>query len=256
MKNFSKILALTAISAVSTIALANGDNYHHHPINNIKEGFVLGVDFGYGFLSSPEEMYPDNYRLSETSYKYSHSADLGSYIWGAHIGYDFKVKPYMLMGFELGYKDLGDSRQVVDLQQSNSSYFIFQGSRKYDQTAVDLMLTAHRYIYKGLNVFGKAGLAYVSSEVKQSATSDTDDAYGNLPFTAETGNNTIWRLEPELSIGAGYSISNNFDIHLAYTYIGGANDQPIVEVYDDMPFLPKAKVYSSNIVMLGLSYTF
>ena len=66
-------------------------------------------------------------------------------------------------------------------------------------------------------------------------------------------------MEPEVSVGAGYAFTNNLDLHLAYTYIGGANDQS-VEVNNlagaNAAYLPKAKVYSSNMVMLGLSYTF
>ena len=54
MKIFSKILTLAAISAATTTALANIDN---HPISNVKEGFLVGVDFGYGYLSTPEESW-------------------------------------------------------------------------------------------------------------------------------------------------------------------------------------------------------
>jgi opacity protein-like surface antigen len=67
---------------------------------------------------------------------------------------------------------------------------------------------------------------------------------------------TLWRIEPELSIGLGYMFSNHIDIHAAYTYIGGANDQPIVNVRENGSFFPKAKVYSTNMLMAGISYTF
>lgn len=259
-KNFYKLLTGVAICAASTVAFANGDNYHSTGKSYAKPGFSVGIDGGYGYMSSPEETYPNNYTVDE-EYKYTSDADVGDYTWGVHVAYDFKVRPNTLLGFELGYKDLGSNHHQYayeDLSSAEDQYY-FQGSRDYQQNAVDLLLTAHCYLYQGFNVFGKVGAAYVRSDVTQTATSDTDSEFFNIPLSALEGETDIWRLEPEVSLGVGYTFSNHVDVHAAYTYIGGANDQPIVETGitdNNSMYQSEAKVYSTNMLMLGISYIF
>jgi hypothetical protein len=272
MKEFSKILAFAAISAASSVALANGDGYHH-PL--LKEGFIVGIDGGYGYLSTPEAIYPNNYNnyiykitpvveavmtdSMSTAYKYTSDTDTGGFAWGAHIGYDFVTKPNMLVGFELGYKDLGKSMVKMAYKSYNvdSDSYYYQGSRKYTQNAVDALLTTNYFIYKGLNIFGKAGAAYVRSDIDQHATSDFDSSSPNgIPLSALEGDNSIWRIEPEISLGVGYLFDHNLDLHAAYTYVGGANDQSIEDRSSSASNLPKARVYSTNMLMIGISYTF
>ena len=260
MRNFSKILAFAAISAASTVAYAGGDPYHHNHMM-ADGGFVFGVDAGYGYLSTPEETYPNNYTYNST-YKYSADTDAGDYVWGAHVGYDIRVKPGTVVGMELGYKDLGKTTAGYTYTTSGSTTHIFDLSRKYEQNAVDLLLTTKHFIYKGFNIFGKVGAAYVKSNIDQHASSDTtaDTMVSHVPLAAIEGDNSIWRIEPEMSIGVGYTFYNHLDVHAAYTYIGGANDQPIVDVSNSSTntsvYYPKARVYSTNMLMVGISYTF
>lgn len=259
MSNFSKILLGAAVCAASTVAFASGDSYGRGTEPFIKGGWSIGIDGGYGYISSPEANYPNDYHFDD-AYIYSSFADVGDWVWGAHIARDFKVSTNLLMGMELGYKYLGSNDHGYSYQSTeDDDFFFFEGSRSYQQNAVDFLLTAHYYLCHGLNIFGKAGVAYVNSDVSQHAHSDTDAEQVDIALSALEGDNDIWRLEPEFSLGVGYTFKNHIDIHAAYTYIGGANDQPIVNYSpfeNDSMFQAKAKVYSTNMVMAGISYTF
>lgn len=149
--------------------------------------------------------------------------------WGAYIGYDFAVQAKTLIGVELGYKSVKGFQNLIIIP----FWRLFDDS---EQDTTDLLLTAHYYIARGWHIFGKAGLAYVEAR--------------------HTGQ-CIWcsgivdkerRIEPELSIGTGYTFYGHFDVHAAYTYIGGTDDHE--HQY------PKARVYSTNMLMLGVSYKF
>jgi len=253
-KSFSKFLTGIAVCSFSVMAFANSN-----PTSFAKDGFSVGIDGGYGYLSSPEEPYPNNY--TNENDVYSSDTEIGDYVWGLHIGYDFKISPNTLFGFELGYKDLGRSLNNFSYKAQGHDYYWSMFSRENHQNAIDFLLTAHYFIYKGLNIFGKAGAAYVRSHVNQNVSSDTIIfvPLNAIPLDALTGDNSIWRLEPEMSIGVGYTFSNHFDIHTAYTHIGGAKDQPVIvhsSEENNAVYLPTAKVYSSNMIMLGISYTF
>jgi hypothetical protein len=102
----------------------------------------------------------------------------------------------------------------------------------------------------------------VESDIKQCASSDTNESTpADIPYAALEGDNSIWRIEPEISLGIGYTFHNHLDIHGAYTYIGGANDQQIIDksLFSDSnnsAYEPKARVYKTNILMVGIAYTF
>jgi hypothetical protein len=260
-KNFYKILTGVVVCAASTVAFANGDNFNSGK-SYAKPGLSFGIEGGYGYMSTPEATYPNDYAYDEV-YKYTSSTDTGDSVWGVHVAYDFKIKPNVLMGFEVGYKSLGTNNHSLAFEDissdAESDTYYLQGSREYDQDAIDFLLTTHIYLYQGLNVFGKIGAAYVRSDITQSASSDEDIPGFDIPIEALNGDNEIWRIEPELSLGVGYMFNNHVDVHAAYTYIGGATDQPIVTAspdYSNAQNQPLAKVYSTNMFTVGISYTF
>lgn len=259
--NLSKIFLGIAVCAASTVAIANGSNFQSTPSSSFaKQGFIIGVDGGYGHLSTPEAAYPNDQTYTDDvtniTYKDTSDSDIGDWVWGAHIGYDFKVRPDMLIGLEAGYKDLGSSKISANSSATDEDGNLLTSvdfSRKYEQNAVDILLTMHYYIYHGFNIFGKAGIAYVRSEIDQSQSAYISRIDSVTVNDLNTGDNDIWRLEPEASLGIGYTFSCGVDVHAAYTYVGGADDQPYTDSYDN---LPKAKVYSTNMATLGVSYTF
>lgn len=261
-KQFSKILMGTIICAASTVAFASGDSYNRSTGSFIKDGWSIGIDGGYGYLSSPEAFYPNDFSVATdgTVDTYTASAEVGDWVWGVHIARDFRISTNMLLGLELGYKDLGDANNHINHERTTNRDNIIHEynetlNRDYSQNAVDFLLTAHYYLWQGLNIFGKAGVAYVQSDTNQFYDNTFPIEDGGPIIEPLNGDNDIWRLEPEFSLGVGYMFKCNIDIHAAYTYIGGANDQPIATPENAM-FLPKAKVYSTNMVMAGISYTF
>jgi opacity protein-like surface antigen len=152
--------------------------------------------------------------------------DPGILGWGAYIGYDFAVQPKTLIGVELGYKG------VKGIQSSILFIFLHDS----EQDASDLLLTAHYYIARGWHIFGKTGLAYVEAR-------HTGQCIWCSGITHKER-----RIEPELSIGTGYTFFGRFDVHAAYTYIGGSNNHENQHL--------KATVFSTNMLMLGISYKF
>jgi hypothetical protein len=248
LKNLSKVMI--GVCAVSNVALANGGlgfGGDYTPTDSYaKGGFVVGIDGGYGYLNSPDPVYPKDFSILPVSYDQDNSS--GHFVWGAHIGYDFKVLQNFLFGCELGYKDLGESnrsaRVVIDTDYVNAS-------KDYDQQAIDLLATAHYYPWKGLNFFAKAGVAYVRSSIDQAvSTSFTiNDVPVNLLLEPLNGSFDVWKPVPEFSLGFGYTFENKIDVHVAYTYTGSSGDSSTI--------LPEeSRVYETSIAMFGISYTF
>ena len=95
MANLSKILIGAAICSSSTLAFANSNNLYHQP------GFLIGIDGGYGYFSSPEQQYPNDYNNEYDVY--NSNSDIGDYVWGAHIGYDFKIKSIIMYKCQNSY---------------------------------------------------------------------------------------------------------------------------------------------------------
>ena len=219
---------LAAISTVSTYAgtmgaASTGSTY--------PAGFVIGGDVGYGYLSFSE------WATSAPPAPASGTASLanGAFIWGLHGGYDIPVIERFLLGFEVGYKNLGRSSSTSSatypknyLGESND-LSLQNSSLKLSQQAIDILLTTRLYVLNGLNVFGKAGPAYVRSESNTHLSVNYPDGTNNGNGTKSEVNQSlavnpvIWRLRPELAIGVGYSFKNNLDIHLMYTYINGSD---------------------------------
>jgi len=260
MTNFHKFLISTfATFAISASALANGYIPTSTP-SYAQPGFIIGVDTGYGYVHSPESVYPSDstFTLDNASINYGSTNDIGHWVWGAHVGYDFSVLSNFLFGCELGYKDLGRSNNGFALNISDSEEEIGSGSlsRGYHQSAVDFLFTAHYYPIEGLNFFGKIGAAYVrSSDSQQLDTSDISiDDENTTPIrtiirSLGSGHHTIWRLEPEFSLGVGYTFSSNIDVYVAYNHTCGSSQ--------DTTLLPtQAIVYPTNSISGGISYKF
>jgi hypothetical protein len=193
-KNFSKISIGAIILAASSAALANGNNLQP-TASYANQGFLFGIDAGIGASLTPSTQY--------------------SLANGVKFGYDFKVAPDLLVGLESGIKSFNQ-----------------HNTHAYGQDAIDLLLTTHYYLYKGFNIFGKAGAAFVISDV-----------YSDKQH---------YKIEPEFGLGVGYTFLKNFDAHIALTSTLGTNDSKKNNM-DYKNYLSNSKVYASGAVMLGFS---
>lgn len=254
MKNvfLNFLIGFVAITS-STMTIANdfaAPSIPLQPTANLyaKSGFFIGVNFGYGSLGIPSISYPS--KLYDDARDNSDDSTFGE----LSVGYNFKVTPNALIGIELSTKVL-DKFSDYSFNGYQSSWLFgryeYSYKRRSKQNTIDLLLTTHYYLDRGLNIFAKIGVAYEEAE-NTKINYVFDDHYGNNgTYTAPTFSTT--GIKPELSFGIGYTFFGHLDTHIAYTFIGGSNESNAILSYDQ---LKGAKIYSANMVLFGISYTF
>lgn len=193
-KKFSKISIGAIILAAYSAVLANGSNLQPST-SYAKEGFVIGFYDGIGTTLTANNKY--------------------SFATGINFGYDFKITSNLLVGLESGLK-------TVNVHNSEA----------YTQDAFDLLLTTHYYLYKGLNIFGKAGAAYMISDINS--------------------DKQLYKIEPEFNLGVGYTFRKAIDANISFISTIGANDSKTKGAYN-AGYLSNPKVYASRAFMFGLS---
>jgi len=262
MKKYLIGIAAGVALCIAGCAFAAGDTFARNGT-----GYV-GVEGGYGFLNTPEASYPKDfgtYPFYEDVSNYATTTEKGEAVWGFHAGYDFKISRVWALGIEIGYKDLGESKYTstwTDYENYQEVYQLveFNGSRKINQSAFDLLLTARAFVWKGLDFFAKGGMAYVGSTTDQDLTYQVMAGGTIHNLQPWDGKSTIWRIRPEVAIGAGYLFTPHFHVYLAYDYIAGANNGDDSENNMNeaagaaMP--PRAKVYDFNAGFVGAEYRF
>ncbi|KPJ68189.1 MAG: hypothetical protein AMJ43_01955 [Coxiella sp. DG_40] len=251
MRKYFLVFGLGLACLLTSSVFANGRAYVvQRPTSYVIPGWVIGADIGWGYLDTPAgdlmfktATYPD----------LSQSHDIGDFVWGLHGGRTFDITPNMLVGAEVGYKDLGKSKY----ESKNGSGELEQKlTRKVTQQAIDALLTSDYYIWKNFNLFAKAGVAYVESTTKSTYST---------PFMVDIESynvkDSIWRLRPEMTLGMGYMFRNGIDVHVLYDYIYGVtetkwNGMDHENGYPGSLLPPKPRTYGSNLVIGGISYTF
>lgn len=240
-------LAATACFSLTSYAGTMGAHATHNA------GWTIGADIGYGYLSTQEEdlLSPVSITVPATPEIQSQSHHLGDLIGSGYLGYNFSVLESLLMGVEVGYKYLGQSRYKSYAQDTISNSF-FDNDIKVTQQAVDFLLASRFYVSRDFSFIGKAGAAYVYSDTKSSSNFNLAPFVGGLPTDV-----SIWRIKPEFSLGVGYALSSSVDLNLTYTHIGGVdtNVTGLFRYYSITPDKLPA-VFEYNGLALGLSYRF
>jgi hypothetical protein len=196
----------------------------------------------------------------------------GHFIWGAHGGYDFVLSNMFMVGVESGYKSLGQSTGWVTsysytatspVSATNYGTSITAYSYINRQQAVDFLLTGRIYVYErlpGLNLLGKAGAAYVRAH---DSINFMTSVYTPTPTLSNVSYNlsdyqspVIWRLEPEVSIGVGYSLLQGIDLNLMYTHIGGTDGNTATNNSVAAYSVPWQAVFAYNALSGGVNYRF
>lgn len=239
-------------------------------ISTYPSGFLIGGELGYGYLSTQESnLAPQQFNLSPPipGIIDIQSHHLGKFIWGAHAGYDIPILEKFLAGFEIGYKSLGKSTYSASEHYLGLDLYFnpvsINQTVTVTQQAIDLLVTSRLYVLNGLNIFGKAGAAYVRSNTANyinrkfdtiSAGQENADEF-DLAFSSSL---TVWRIRPEIDIGVGYSFKNNLDFHVMYTYINGTdgNTNGGGRFYSaNSPGQPQC-TFTYNALTAGFSYYF
>jgi hypothetical protein len=225
------LIGLSALLAMG-VAFASGDNFMAKPASYAAAGTVIGIDVGWGWANN----YLDEDFLPRNNY-------FGMVDGGAYIGYNFHPTTNLLMGVELGYKFLGYSS--MDKINIGDESFDTDSLSAY-QNVADLLFTAHYYVYKGWNMFGKIGVAGtfqtdpVTDGLVSAAVDESDDSSNSV---------TNFRLLPEYALGIGYTWNQKVDLHLTYDHVGSAENNFFINGGQD-------GFFSTNSIMLGISYTF
>lgn len=197
--NKALLTALTVASlAATSVAVAGQQDAH-------QGGLYVGGSAGWGNTVVNEK---------ENNVKTTKQLD-SNYALRADMGYLFSMSSNLLVGAELGYIYFPEVKVKKSEQKTNLMTFDMLGVVKY-------------YVMSDLNLFGKAGMAYVHREAsdienkKKVVTKKTD---GFLP---------------EVAVGAGYNITPALEATVTYAHaFGWDKNNP-----------------SFNTVLAGLDYHF
>lgn len=179
------------------------------PCGFAKTGVVVGAMAGYGKLDTPAR----GIFTSSTSILYNQSYKIGYFTWGVNLGYNYAVTSKWLVGFLMGYKDLGQSR--YHSTRTDSLGVLYIGDVKITQQAADFLLSGQYFLYQGLNIFAQAGGAFLRTHRK--------NFYYNSDFAPSqnallTWNKTQYNMIPEVVFGIGYMV-NNLNLYMMYDHI-------------------------------------
>lgn len=152
------------------------------------------------------------------------------------IGYQFNQN----FAVELGYLKLGSRQVNVDATKKDETAPITlqDASVKLAQNAIDLAAKGILPIGNNFNVYGKVGLAYLTSNL--SINGKADDKKHSYNINEQAGfEKRQWA--PEAAIGVSYDITPNVSVDTSWTHI-----HPI----------GKNRAGNVNFLAVGLSYNF
>lgn len=146
------------------------------------------------------------------------------------IGYQFNQN----FALETGYMRIGQKKAtLVDVKPKWGKDLIYTGNLSYDQSAIDLVAKGIYPVSTNLNLYGKIGVAYLTT----SANFDSSDPHFDLML-----NNIAKRkFAPEAAVGISYDITSNVSLDTSWTHIHTiGRNQP----------------GSINFIAMGLGYNF
>ncbi len=197
MKKIISTLILTSLP----MAALHADPYY------VQSGYYLTADAGYGYLFTP-----NNAQNAPTSNgTYNHGSAAGS-LGG---GYRWALDSFTTLGLEADYLYNGKATY-------NNDATSFNGSGSYDGTATitsqgaAIMAVFTSQWENGINIFGKAGLAYLMQD--QSYSSPTVVA-----GTLVSGSDTNHAYDFIGVLGLGYMVTQNIDLFIDGTYTAGTS---------------------------------
>lgn len=201
------------LTGAAMILLASGAAF-------AKTGPYVGLNAGWGGM--------DTAKITKTD---TQSNKLHHGIAGrVSAGYLFGQDEHFNYGAEVGYTALPQNKYKIDGKDF-----------KYDSHNIDLLAVAKYNINSNVDVFGKAGGAYVTQKTSGSYEKGLQESKS--------------KLLPEVAVGAGYDFKNGLGLNVTYSHIFGSKPT----VLDTSSGVTKAnvnKVASVNMVTAGISYTF
>lgn len=240
--------------------------FYDNELKQYPSGLAIGGSLGNGYLSTHEsnninDNLPANINAAMPSiYK---NFNNGHFIWDAYGAYDVLFTERLMMGVAIGYKSLGQSVGAASSNSPANTLNPSGSTTSYTyldkQQAIDFLITSRLYISekcKGLNLFAKAGAAYVKASDSVLFNGSVLTLATVVKKTA-TSSLSIWRIEPEFDLGVGYSLTRHIDVHIMYTYIGGTDGNTSTSASSTTgDNIPWQGVFAYNAVSAGASYSF
>lgn len=197
-----KKVVIPAILMLSSIS-SHAASFEQNP-------FYAELNGGFAQLNTDKNINPANHRI-------------GDFAYGARLGYEFPISEQTYFGIEAGYQNLGNSR-----------FGVSPNELKIKQQVGDILAKAGLRFDSGVNVFAKAGAAYVSQK-------------NSVPFGALS--NTLNQWKPEVGAGIGYAINDNVEINGSVNHI-------FADKINANSTLPLSQLASSTSLMAGIKFNF
>ncbi|OGO91448.1 MAG: hypothetical protein A3F10_02185 [Coxiella sp. RIFCSPHIGHO2_12_FULL_42_15] len=237
------LLTATALVSLGAASFAMAGSVEQPAHQDSKGGLYVGVGAGWGALTTPSDFYNSGLNSSLTSSFQKENGFAGR----VNLGYLFSVSNNVLLGLETGYIYLPETTNTLVTNANPSQTLKQEYNPRY---VLDLLGVAKVYVTNQINLFGKAGLAYVSQEYTTSVVTAGNGALVSSYSTKQ-------KVLPEVAVGAGYNITDNLEANITYAHaFGSENNAQITDLTSATPISNKNVIPSFNTVMAGLNYTF
>ncbi len=163
------------------------------------------------------------YSALDTDKNINATHDIGSFGYAVRGGYEMPLSGPWSLGFEAGYINLGDS--------TFGAAAVAPGEMKFKQQGGDLLATATYHFDNGMNLFGKAGGAWISQKATLAGVS-----IGSKD-----------KILPELAAGMGYDVNKNIALTATVNHIFG-------DSINVNTAIPVNAVASSTSVLAGIRF--
>ncbi|MDO8954466.1 MAG: outer membrane beta-barrel protein [Gammaproteobacteria bacterium] len=199
-------------------------------------GFYAGVNGGQGFMMAPAVPLTNNWIGDVENYTTTES------VWGVNTGYQWAMNPNATYGVELQYTQNGNA------SYSGSGATGDTGSLTYNSSSVNILGTLSYFWTNGINIFGKAGAAYVM----QSADV-TGPVYINF-VQQSSSTNTVSQVLPMMEFGVGFMPTQHINVYLETNMIYGTMRPSTWGFLGNNGY--NSNVYTTTAVKLGINYLF
>ncbi|MCX7123213.1 MAG: hypothetical protein NTV32_06050 [Gammaproteobacteria bacterium] len=194
MKKFLSILAL--ITAPILVAHANP--------SYVQNGFYVTGALGYGYLFTPN----NNQNAPTTQGSYSHGGLAGN-IGG---GYRWAMDSFTSLGLETDY--LYNGKATYHNNSTSYGNASYNGTSTVSAQGLGLLAVFFTQWENGINIFGKAGMAYIVQDQNYSSPAVVSGAL-------VSGSQSEHGFQFIGVAGMGYLITSNINLFMEGTYISG-----------------------------------
>ncbi len=218
---FKKILSTTVLS-VSALAVMTA--------NAAAPGIYVTGQLGYAntHMGSKTNLHTHDLDEGSKTKPLSNNGLAGRVALGYQFNQNFAV--------EVGYLQLNNKK--LDVTQHLFNNMEGNASLNLQQHAIDLVGKGIVPLTQNINVYGKLGLAYLTSDINLNVKDDAFDAKVNLNNYTHIAKH---KWAPEAAIGVSYDITPNVSLDASWTHI-----QP----------LGKNKPGNIDFAALGVGYNF